>query len=274
MKYFKYTRVSVTSFLFALAVISLLRSAYAQNPVLLHTVTNKRIDQVSIDRKNNIYITDRQGNIESISEAGDPLTIYSPSLPARVHLIESWQGMKTFVFYKDRQEFLLLDRFLNPTGTEKLERNVIGFARLAAIANDNNIWIIDDSDFSLKKYHLHTRNTSIINLLNTILPEDNYDFVFMKEYQNQLFIADPGKGIFIFDNLGNFIKSIPVRNVHQFNFINDELYFIEKNTLYMIHLYTSVQKEVRFPENNYKFVLLTSDKAYLFTEKDIFIFRR
>lgn len=258
----------------SLLIWSLATKAFAQNPVLINTIANKKIDKVSIDRKNNIYITDIQGNVEGISESGELINIFSSSLPTRVHLMESWQGIRNFIFYKERQEYILLDRFLNRSGGGKIDQSQIGFARLATIANDNNIWVIDDSDFSLKKYHSSTRNISLITPLNTILPEGDYDFIFMKEYQNQLFIAEPETGIHIFDNLGNYIKNVPTKNVQYFNFINDELYYIENGNVTLINLYTSEKKVIDFPAKQYKYVLISADHTFLFTEKEIHIYKK
>ncbi|WMJ75445.1 hypothetical protein RCC89_20120 [Cytophagaceae bacterium ABcell3] len=238
----------------------------------LSSIKIPRPQQVSIDRYGSIYLADRRGNVHKLDTLGNTALTYSPRHNNEVSLLEAWRKVNIFVFNRNFQEYVLLDRFLTESPTYRF-RGDIGFARLATYSADNNLWVIDEKEFSLKKYNLRIKKTELSTPLDLILNPDNYEMTFIREYQNLIFISDKNSGILIFDNMGNYKNKLHARGVDFFSFREDELYFIKNKTLFILNMYSGKEKMIELPsEANFDFILLRGKKAYCFTQNTMEIF--
>lgn len=219
----------------------------SQVPELKYSVSIPKPESASIDRFNNIYITDSKGNIFQFDIRGNILQKYSPPKPAKISLLEAWQAIKIFAFSQDLQQILFLDRFLIPSPIVKLQDLSLGFIRTATISVDNNLWLIDDSDLSLKKYDLSRQKTIIHSPLNLQLTNNSFDINFAREHQNHLFINDKSNGIYMFDVLGNYLKTFPIIDLKYFNFLNDELYYLQDDKIRFFNFYKLQERIIDVP---------------------------
>jgi hypothetical protein len=230
---------------------------------------------VSLDRYGLFYIADEDGNIYKYDTLGVLQLTYSAPRKADVTLLEAWRNVNIFVFYRNLQEFILLDRFLSPSPNTRIESSAIGFARLATFAYDNNIWIIDETDFSLKKYDLAHNQTELNTPLDLLLDPSLYDMNFIREYQNLVFVNDKNSGILIFDNMGNYKTKIPVKGLSGIGFYNDEIYFQEGNKIRFINIYTYIERTEDMPENgSFQFILYAPSSLYLFKNTSVEVYKR
>lgn len=234
---------------------------------------NSPVKKVSIDTYFNFYTADANGNVSKFDSDGNFLLTFSPQKKSNVTLLEAWRNVNIFVFYRNFQQFLFLNRFLTPSPNTDLNEELVGFARIAAPSSDNNLWLVDESDFSLKKYNLTFHKLDIRNPLELILNPQNYDLTFLREYQNLLFINDKNSGILIFDNMGNLKERISVQGLDYFSFIKNNLYYIKDNKLILLDLYTKKSKEIELPApKTYNFVLLSEQRAFFFDQDSVDIF--
>lgn len=239
----------------------------------IKTVDIEGIDKVSIDPYASIYISDVQGNIKRYDSLGNFQLTFSPVKKGDVTLLEGWRYVNTFVYYRNFQQYTILDRFLNQTSNIDIDHNVIGFARLVTFSIDNNIWIVDDEDFSLVKYNTFFNKVDLKTNLDLLLDPETYDLTFMREYQNLLFICDRNSGILIFDNLGNYKSKLPVKSIDYFGFYKDEIYFIKEGNIHLYNIYTSKERILTVPETiSYKYALLSDSRTYLFTDKKMEVY--
>ncbi len=242
-------------------------SCSGQTFELVDSVSIPTPARASIDRLNNIYIVDENGNINKYGKEGNIDLQYSPQQLAEISLIEAWNPLKIFIFYQDFQEFVFLDRFL--TASSRFSTRDYGnYIGMATISMDNNIWCIDYSDFSLKKYDI-TLNQLILNTpLSLILNQDHYEIRFMREYQNLLFVSDYSSGIFIFDNLGNFLRKIDIKEVDYFSFIGDEVYFCSGNQIIITNIYGEEKRTIEMDEE-VKFAFFYDDEVTILTDSKL-----
>jgi hypothetical protein len=240
----------------------------AQSLTLIKEVKINTPVAVSIDRYGNIYTGDTQGNIFKFDSTGIQLGVFSAQKTVNISSIEAWQMLQVFVFYRDIQEFTLLNRFLTPiAGSTQVNQNLIGFARSATLAANETLWMFDDTEFSLKKYGLSSQQVLINTPLSLILGASDYNINFMREYQNMLYINDKNSGILVFDNLGNYKKKLPFVGLNYFSFRGNELYFIEAGKVHLFNLYTLDQRNIVLPaEYTYIFALLAENKLITFTK--------
>jgi len=247
----------------------------AQILIQSDSIPTKPIDKVSIDRQGNIYVCNREGLIFKYSSEGEELVNYSPIKTGQITQIEAWQGLRVIAFYADFQEFVIMDRFLRATDPYPLNINEIGFGRTGTLSNDDNVWIVDDSDYSLKKIDVQRRTLFQDNNFSFLLQGQDTEINFIREYQNLLYLNDINSGILVFDNLGNYLSKIPIPGLDYFSFWENELYYLDGRSIRFYHLYTGATRKIILPgDEKYVFALLSKDKLFLFGNNYFKIFLR
>lgn len=227
---------------------------------------------VSIDRTNHIYLGGNKGNIYKFDDSGELLLSFSPQKQGNIKNVEAWSTLNTFVFYEGLQEFSFLDRFLTLITTQKFDREV--YARLATISSDNNLWVFDDQDYSLKKINLNYFEADILTPLNNIVSGD-FQGKHLREYQNFVFLSDAAQGIYVFDNFGNFIKKLPFESISYFNFSKNELYFLTGSTLTFYDIYSAETRFIELPtptEKSYDFALIAENRLFMISGSSLDIY--
>ncbi len=210
--------------------------------------TTVKVSSISIDQDGYVFTVNKKGTLTKWDLTGSPLLTFSPSKLGSVTLLEAWQGLRPFLFYRDFQEFVLLDRFLTPSSNYDFSSLGIGYVQLATLGIDNNLWVIDINDFSLKKFDLLFKAIISNTSLEFLLKPDLHEINFMKEYQNLLFINDEITGIMVFDNLGNYLRSIEASGLTQLGFFRNEVYFLKNQKLNFIDIYSQEGRTIDLSE--------------------------
>lgn len=270
----KTPRIKIWSF-FALICLVILNVSGQSSLLQWHkSIVLSNPTAISKDRNGYIYLANDKGDITQYDDNGNVINTYSPDKPGIVTLIEAWPVLRILVFYADFQEYILLDRFLNTSPYYRISGEEVGFSSLLTLAEDNNLWLVDNENLNLIKFD-NTTNQVLINasLNNFILAEDN-DLNFMKAYQQQVFINDANGGILVFDNFGNYVKKLPLTGLSYFNFLKDELYYLSGDAIHFIHLYSLQERTISLKtDKTYKSVLLINNKVILIGQKTMDIFK-
>ncbi|TXK49383.1 hypothetical protein FVR03_06505 [Pontibacter qinzhouensis] len=229
---------------------------------------------VSVDRNNSIYIVDRNRNLTKLDSLGQVQVVFSPPSKGRPSSVEAWNPMKVLLFYEDRQEIMLLDRFMRPISQTSLaDYGYTGTIKAATLSSDDSFWIYNESDFTLSKLDQRFRKANIETSLGLILDRERLDVRQLREYQNMLYMLDANGGVFIFDNLGNYKSKLPVAGLSYFNFKENELYYLKDNRLHFYDLYKQQTRSINLPEEkNYRYALTGNRHIYLFTDKEVEIY--
>ena len=241
---------------------------------LLNKVSLTEADKLSIDPYSSVYVSDHSGNIRRYDSTGVLQLTYSPTKKGQVTLLESWRYVNTFVYFRNFQTYLILDRFLNSTSSLAIDNANIGFARLATFSQDNNLWIVDEGDFSLIKFNTTFNKVELKTNLDLLLDPELYDLTFMREYQNLVFLSDKNSGILIFDNLGNYKNKISAKDLEYFSFNGDELVYIQDGKLKLYDIYKARERSVRLPEGiKPSYVVMSNTRIFFLTPTQLFIYQ-
>lgn len=220
-------------------------SIFAQNLILADSFDLPKAELAAADKYGNFYIADQQGNLHQYDSTGKFLLNFSPEKVGSISLLDARQTVQIFAFYRDFQQIIWLDRFLKKIESYDLENMDLGFVRLVAPSPDKRLWILSDSDFSLLKYDPRTRQTLFKISLQWALPPANYDFIYLTEYQNLLFLQDRNGKLLLFDNLGNYRQTFELPAESSWiSFWKNSFYYLEKNKLKSTDFYTS-QTEIQ-----------------------------
>lgn len=206
------------------------------------------VDHISVSRQGNIFAALSKGDVLMLDSSGKIVQRFSPRKPARIHLLEAWNGLRILAFSRDFQSYFLLDRFLLSDGPVSLENDNGGYIRLLAPSQDGNLWVFDEATFQLKKINPANGNTIFSTPLDLVLSGKPHELSFMREYQNQLYIADKLGQILVFDQTGTFRKKLPLENCSWFGFEGEELYAIQGDSLVYFHPFLLSMRKKSLPE--------------------------
>jgi hypothetical protein len=249
----------------------------ANNWRLLRLIKIPNPGAASLDRRGALYLTDADNNLRQYGAEGLPLNTYSPPQPGHAALVEAWNVTNTLVFYDDRQELLLLDRFMVPLSQLRLSEYVDGTVRVATLAPDNQIWLLDESNLVLREFDPNTLRLTQNTPLDLIIGRTRPDFRFIRQYQNNIYLVDRTTGIYVFDNLGNYKKKLPFAGLNTVGFRGDELYFVQHGALHFFHLYNLTERTLPLPAavpaETVRHVLLGEGYAYVFTPEGVLVYQ-
>jgi hypothetical protein len=247
---------------------------YAQSISLIRQIPVNRPGTLSIDRLNQVYLSDNKNNLLRFSEEGRFLQSFSPPQAGKTILVEAWNMLKIFLFYDGQGQVVMLDRFLNPISQTTLQQRIDGVIRLATLAADDRFWLFNESDFSLLKFDPRLGETLIQAPLNQILHQGQYDLRYMREYQNSLYLVDFNSGIYFFDNMGSYKKKFRVQGVSFIGFRGNELYYLLDQKIYFLDLYSFKEKTIPLPpDKKYQHVLVGDKYLYLLSDKSMDIYQ-
>lgn len=251
-------------------------AAQAQQLTKIKSVElNRKVVNASIDRQGNIYIASNNGDIDRYDPEAELAYHFSPDKKGNATLIEAWQGLRTFVFYRDFQQYLFLDRFLNNSTPFEIGKGLSTYYELGTIAGDNNLWLIDQQELTLKKLDIEISEFLSETPFNLNLDPADFDLTFMREYQNLLFVSDKSSGVLVFDNLGNYLESLPIKGLNHFSFSKNVLLGLNAsgNKVKLIDIYTKKEREISLPDLSYQFVFMENSRLYCIAAKRIDIFK-
>lgn len=231
------------------------------------------VDKISNDRNGFLYFSDVSGNLYKLDDKGKVLFTLSLSKKRRIDALEAWRNLNIFVYYANFQEYVWVDRFLSENPNLSVPAQVAAFPKLVSPSADQNLWVFDESAFSLVKFDPQFNSILLRTPLDLILKEEAYQLSYMREYQNQLFLSDVNSGILIFDNMGNFKNRLSFPGISYFSFWEDQLVWTTAEEVFIHPLYSGELKRWSMPKGRKPLaVLIQSGKAYFWEKNRLFIY--
>ena len=262
-----------------LFVLAIPASAQQRDSTVLltfsHSLSISSPTAISVDRNGNAYLMDPSRSLFMLDSLGNPVNTFSPPSRGRISAVEAWNPMKLFLFYEDRQELMLLDRFMRPIANTRLtDLGYMGNVQAATLTSDDSFWLFNESDFTLSKIDLRYQKPIIETPLDLILDKARFDVRFMREYQNMVYLLDYNGGVYVFDNLGNYKKRLPFTGLTYIGFRGNELYFVKDGQLHFFDLYQMTDRMVSLPADKlYLTALVSGSTLYLFTKDSVDVYR-
>ena len=202
--------------IYILAFNFICHPAKATPDTLLHLQLKNTIKgdfaNLSVDNLGNIFLITSANQIKKLNNNLDSIAIFNESkLYGDIYSLDVSNPLKVLVYYKDYNTILSLDRQLSKRNTLDLRLQNIFQVRAIAQSYDNNIWLFDEVDNTLKK---------IDEAGNLLLETPDFRQLFGDAYLPQtildmnglLYLYNQKKGWKIFDYYGGFKSQYPVFN--------------------------------------------------------------
>jgi hypothetical protein len=149
------------------------------------------------------------------------------------------------MYHRKDQQYTILSPSLEKISDTKIDNSIAIAPWLVCSAGDLHLLILDAADWSIKKVdkrNAHVEQEFKIDPLLTTNPS----FVFIREYQNLIFLYDEITGLSIFNNIGIKLKTYQIGTSH-FNFLGQELYYLKDKKINFIDLFSGDTRQVDLP---------------------------
>lgn len=157
----------------------------------------------SMDNKGNFYVADKEHSLIKYTNNGSEVTRVNIKAYGEISSIDCSNPFEIYVFYQDQNIIVYYDNMLNFRGETRLNEYFFNNVTCVARSFDNNIWILDLSEFKLLKVSKKGDILLESPYLNNILSNNLNPFKIW-EAENKLYIADSVNGVFAFDILGTY----------------------------------------------------------------------
>lgn len=233
-----------------------------------------------IETETNFFTTDNQSNIYIVkkyellkyNKSGKLLYKYSNKNFGDITYVDASNMMRVLIFYKDFAQVVFLDNTLSLHG-EPISFDKIGFQQVNLVGSsfNNGMWIYDQQKFALVQlntdYVTAQQTENINNLLNIELQP-----ISLLERDNRLYLNNPETGILTFDIYGTYYKTLPIKNVKEFQVIGDWVYYLHKGQIKAYNMKTTEETDFAMPEGDFIDFRLEVDALILRTSKGLSIY--
>lgn len=246
----------------------------AQELKLINEWAVNDVVDATTDISGNLYLSNDHGVILKYDKNGASQISYSGPLKSPIYSIDASHTSKIFGFYRDQQSYLILDRFLNPLNEADLSPSVAGFATETAYSADNNLWLFDQSDLSIRKVNLFNNIIITSSTIPLVIAEEEWDLMQIEEYQNRLYLYNSSKDIYLFDNLGNYIRKLGISSDCKICFNGNQLVFVQDSKIRALNIYNNEITEIGTLDsiNNIMKIISANNFIYLIFRNKISVY--
>lgn len=230
-------------------------------------------DQIESDNLGNVFVV-KDDQLIKYRENGTIFRQYSNKTLGKISSLDVRNPLKIIVFYKDFSRLIFLDNTITENGSPVfLDEYGLEFAGLVCASYDNGFWIFDPVQYRLLRFDQNMKNTTRIINLNQII-EKKISPTYMIERENHLFITDPESGILRFDIFGNYINTIPLKNLRKFNVIDKNLIYMDsEGYLVFYDLKLLNFKKIKLPETHIRDLHYYRNSLWILTQDAICLYR-
>jgi hypothetical protein len=228
----------------AIAFITLCSFVFQTNDPVTRIKFTEQKSRLEIDGFGNMYvITDHE--IVKYSATGNLQKKFSTKRYGTIEFVDAMNPLKVLVYYKDFQQLIFLDSQMTES-SNMISLETLGYeqASLVCSSSNNSFWIYDKQNNELLRFDSELKPLVKTGNLKRIL-DINIKPNFMQEHNNYLYINCPDEGILVFDIYGTFSKTIPLKNLKEFNVVNGDVFYFEKHTLkqYQSQTFNTIEKQ-------------------------------
>ncbi|AGA78672.1 hypothetical protein [Echinicola vietnamensis] len=203
---------------------------------------------VDFDNEDNLFFSDQKGNVTvRYNLTADSSNNYSPAYQGSLQQLEAAKTVNIFTFSRDLQRIELLDRFLNPLYSSRLNAPEFGNIRAASLGNNLKIWLFDETNYHLIQWDYQRSTVLQDQPLNLLIADGEWTVEEIVEYKNTVFINVQNKGIYLLDNQSNFIGFLPIITHQKLAFHSNFLLHMDEEILVITDYLSGKSKKVKAP---------------------------
>jgi hypothetical protein len=205
----------------AIQILMIMQSWLMSSSVLLgqdlssFRVTQDKVLVAALDPLHQVYYINDKRQLYKLVPSQNREYLYTDLFVDQQTVIQAQNPFKVLLYKKDVGTLVTLDSRLNQTA--RINLFDLGYFDVSAVAtaNDNqSIWLFDKASQQLVRLDQNNRQT----FFSPVMPQQighELDPVYITETESKVYVVDPSKGVFIFDNIGNYFKKLPVEGIRK-----------------------------------------------------------
>lgn len=225
----------------------------------------------SVDQYNNLYYTYEQV-LYKVDSTGKERFKQSIKNWSDLSFIDARNPMKVMLFSEDQQLVEYLDNTLTKQ-QDIIDLTEEGFSfatKVVTSSQPDKIWVFDSDN---SRIVLYTRQIAQQQRIDNVFGLLNSKMIFqMLEYNSQLYLVDPTKGIFVLDRYGTMLDFISLEKVRFIQIENNILYYLIGDDLFFMNLKDKFTEKITLPITGVKQFFKNENRFYLQTDKEIKLF--
>jgi len=243
-----------------------------QNPELsLDKSIPVKASFISTDDLGNVYVV-KEDVLEKYDGKGNLLKTYSNKSFGKISSVDVSNLLKVILFYKDFSQVVFLDNTLSLNGEPiRLADIDLELAQLVCSSHDNGLWIYNQQNFELIRLDQNLQKTHQTGNINQLL-QTEINPNFLMEYNNKVYLNNPSEGILVFDVYGTYYKTIPIKNLNEFQVHGDNLLYYSGNQLKSFNIKLLDEQMQSLPDSTAISVRLEKDKLFLLKKNSLDIY--
>jgi hypothetical protein len=235
---------------------------------------NANIKETNIDKVGNTYILDNSNRITKYNSLLKPQYSYADNTLGAITTLDVSDPLKILIYNDDYGILIKLDNTLAELSRLNLYELDYQSVSVVATALDGNTWLYDEGKYQLKK--INDQGTELLSSISMVDQGlQNMQPTFIQEKAGKLIMQDPKKGIFLFDNLGQFIQTFPFLVKSDVQFDGTNIIYMDQNEIVIYNTILYSEKKIPLQNdlvnNQLKQVILGKSKLYYVYNKGITI---
>ncbi|MBD79403.1 MAG: hypothetical protein CL840_10810 [Crocinitomicaceae bacterium] len=224
-----------------------------------------------VDNFGKIYLVAGE-EVKMFGKNGTYLSQNSNKLLGTINDLDVTSGLEISAFFKDQIQVVFLDNQLALRG-QQISLDLLEFEQVSEVctSHGNGLWLYDQVKMELiriDKNNNHVASSGNLMQLLGYSPEPNY----MREINNWLYVNDPEVGILVFDIFGSYYKTIPIKNVVEFQIKNKQVIYFSNPYLIKFDMTELEYDTVMKIDENPKQVLVSKNQLNVLYNNKLSIF--
>lgn len=216
----RYILITISAFL--------VLTGQAQDTLVLKEI--KKISCFSVDTKGNMFVADKAFTLFKYNATGKLVTNVNIKSYGELTSIDCTNPFEIYAFYQDQNIIVFYDNMLNVRGELRLNNYFFNNVSCISRSFDNNIWLLDLSQYKLLKINKKGETIAESAFLNNVLGEELNTYKIWEE-NNNVYVADSAIGVFMFDIYATYASTFPIKNTHGVTSTKTALLFNQEGKL-------------------------------------------
>lgn len=237
-------------------------------------------DSIKIKTSGNFFTTDAFKNIYTIdNEKITRLEVeknysksiyYSHDYFGKISSIDVSNPFKILVYYKEYNQIVFLDKNLSEIGNIDLSEVEIEFSGAACFSKNKNVWIFDNESNRIIHLNKYLKKNLKTPPLNTLI-ENEIEITQLTEGNIGLVALVKDFGLLFFDEFGSYLRSLPLKNITNFQLIKDKIVIKTTDSLFSYNYKLLEMKKLDLEIANYRNIRIELDKVFIQNKNEIII---
>lgn len=201
---------------------------------------------MTVDELGNVYVVRKNNSLVRYTADGDSSNFYRSITNGDIGSIDATNPLRVIVYYPMYSKVVILDRML--AYKNELNLTTINILRPAAVAAsaDGTLWVYDRFNAKLKRIKEDLTEVAQSNDLRQQLDEVPIPS-YMTERERRLYICDTARGIYLFDQYGNYINTLAITGVTWLQVYGQQLVYRLGDILHSYDMQSIASHKIALP---------------------------